>query len=171
MSRPNVNDYPEYFGNYINQVPESDIKEAYSNQTPLIKEFFGSISEEKSKFAYASGKWTIKEVVQHLIDGERIFAYRALCIARGEQTSLPSFDENAYAACTNANERSWGDLISELQNVRASSIDLFNSFNEKMWNTQGLANNKSISVLSIAFVMVGHIYHHIKVIKERYLIK
>lgn len=166
--KPNSNDYPEYFGNYINQVTESEIKEAFRNQTPVIHEFLSSITEEKSTYAYGPGKWTIKEILQHLIDGERIFDYRALCIARGETVSLPSFDENAYAANMNANSRSWKDLVSEFENIRTSTIDMFNSFTESMLNAKGLANNNSISVLSIGFVTVGHTTHHFKVIRERY---
>ena len=169
MSKPNSNDYPEYFGNYINQVTESDIKEAFSNQTLVIKEFLVSISEEQSTYAYAPGKWTIKEILQHLIDGERIFDYRALCIARGETVSLPSFDENAYAANMHANDRSWEDLVTEFQNLRNSSVDMFNSFTESMMNAKGVANNNCITVLSVGFVTVGHTTHHFKVIKERYL--
>lgn len=169
MEKPNSNDYPEYFGNYINQVPENDISEALVNQTPLLREFLGSISEEKSNFAYAPGKWTIKEVVQHMIDGERIFGYRALCIARKDATSLPSFDENSYAENSNANARKWNDIRDEFLDLRVSTIDLFNSFTEEMWNIQGLANNKTITPLSLAFVTVGHVYHHIKVIKDCYI--
>src|SRR5437773_2272134 len=113
MSKPNPADYPEYFGNYINQVAEDDLKQAFTNQLPAVKKFLESVNEEKSMYSYAPGKWTLKEMWQHIIDAERIFVYRALCIARKETASLPSFDENSYAENSGANERSWRSLREE----------------------------------------------------------
>jgi len=170
MPKPNVNDYPEYFGKYINLVPEEDLGEAFRNQFPKIESFLLSINEEKANYAYAPGKWTLKELVQHIIDAERIFSYRALCFARKETISLPSFDENLYADNSNANVRSWKDLCNEFINVRRSTEDLFNSFSDTMLRLKGTANNKSISVLSTGFTMIGHVYHHIQVVEERYFL-
>lgn len=125
--------------------------------------------KKKSCYAYAPGKWTLKELLQHVIDAERIFNYRALAIARKETTSLPGFEENDYALNSNANERSWNNLIHELKAVRTSSIILFDSFNEEVFGYLGIANNNSITVNAIGFITVGHIYHHKKVIEDRYL--
>jgi hypothetical protein len=171
MSKPNTKDYPEYFGKYINQVPEDDLQQAFKNQLSIIQEFLRSVDEERSDFAYAPGKWTLKELLQHTIDTERIFNYRALCIARKETVSLPSFDENIYAQNSDANARTWKSLSAEFLNVRRSTEDLFESFSETMLQQKGLANDKSISVISIGFITIGHVYHHIAVVKEKYLQK
>jgi hypothetical protein len=169
MPKPVATDYPEYFGKYINQVTEEDLTEAFKNQFPKIDIFLRSIDEEKANYAYAPGKWTLKELLQHIIDGERIFNYRALCFARKETTSLPSFDENIYADNSNANARSWKSLSNELINVRRSTEDLFKSFTEEMLQQIGTANNNNISVRSLGFIIIGHVTHHIKIVEERYL--
>lgn len=171
MPKPIATDYPEYFGKYISQVTEEDISEAFKNQFQKIEIFLRSIDEEKSNYAYAPGKWTLKELLQHTIDTERIFNYRALCFARKEPASLPSFDENLYAESSDANTRSWKRLSDEFINVRRSTIDLFNSFTESMLQQKGTANNNSMSVLSVGYIIIGHVYHHIKVVEERYMAK
>jgi hypothetical protein len=171
MAKPNITDYPEYFGKYINQVAEEDLTEAFKNQFPKIDSFLRSIDETKANYAYAEGKWTLKELLQHIIDTERIFNYRALCFARKEPASLPPFDENLYAQNSDANTRKWKTLSNELINVRRSTEDLFNSFSEEMLESKGMANNNAISVLSLGFITIGHVTHHIKVVEERYLEK
>lgn len=169
MPKPNITDYPEYFGRYINQVSEENLKDAFKNQLPKIEEFLQSISEEKSLYAYAPGKWTLKELWQHSIDTERVFQYRAMCIARKETAALPSFDENLYAQNSNANARSWKSISEELLNVRKSTEDLFNSFSEEMLLLKSSAGDRSVSVISLGFIIVGHVYHHINVVREKYL--
>lgn len=168
MPKPTAGDYPEYFGKYISLVPEEELSEAFKNQFPKIESFLRSIDEAESNYSYAPGKWTLKELLQHLIDCERIFNYRALCFSRKETVSLPAFEENEYAKNSNANNRSWKSLSNELINVRRSTVDLFNSFSDEMIQQTGIANNKSISVLSIGFIIIGHITHHIKVVQEKY---
>ena len=170
MSKPSITDYPQYFGRYINQVPEDDLEQAFSNQSNILPAFLSSITEEKSLHTYAEGKWTLREMLQHIIDTERIFDYRALCISRKEIVSLPSFDENLYAANSNANIRSWQSLIDEFFHVRITTEDLYKSFTEEMLEQKGTANNKSINVVSIGFIAIGHVYHHKQVIEERYLL-
>ncbi|MDB5223508.1 MAG: damage-inducible protein DinB [Chitinophagaceae bacterium] len=169
MSKPLTTDYPAYFGQYISQVNEDDLNEAFENQLPKLQELLQSINENKADFAYAPGKWTLKELLQHIIDAERIFNYRALAFARKETTSLPSFDENLYANNSNANARSWKDLSAELLNLRRSTEDLYKSFSDAMLEQKGIANNNSTSVLSLGFITIGHVTHHIKVVKEKYL--
>jgi hypothetical protein len=171
MPKPIATDYPEYFGRYINQVTEDGLKEAFKNQWQKILEFLQSITEEKSGFAYAPDKWTLKGLLQHTIDTERIFSYRGLCISRKETASLPSMDENLYAQNSNANARSWKDLSNEFINVRRSTEDLFNSFSEQMLQQKGIAGEKSISALSLGFICVGHVTHHMNVAREKYLVK
>lgn len=169
MPKPAQGTYPAYFENYVNQVPEVDLQAAFTNQDGIISGYFDRISEEKSMHAYASKKWTLKEMLQHLIDTERIFNYRALCFARKEIASLPGFDEILYADNSAANARNWMSLCEELKAVRKATILLYNSFNNEMLESSGLANNKPASVNSIGFITVGHLYHHKNVIESRYL--
>ncbi len=169
MMKPLPTTYPEYFQRYINQVKEDDLQLAFKNQMPAAEIFFQSINEEFSKKKYAEDKWTIKEVLQHIIDAERVFSYRAMCFARKEQHILPSFDENSYALNSNANNRDWNELIEEFVATRKSTEYLFNSFNDDALNTIGKASNYTISVSAVGFVTVGHVTHHIRIIQERYI--
>ena len=169
MPKPAVSDYPEYFGKYINQVTEEELNEAFRNQFPKIENFLRGVDEAKAGYAYAPGKWTLKELLQHIIDAERVFCYRALCFARKETNSLPSFDENIYAENSGAKTRTWKSLSNEFINVRRSTEDLFISFSDDMLQGKGIANNNSTSVLSLGFIILGHVTHHINVVKEKYM--
>lgn len=169
MPKPSPTSYPGYFQRYIDQVPEEDMLTAFDVQSGIAENFLVSISEEKSLHAYAEGKWTIKEILQHIIDAERIFAYRALSFARKDSTPLPGFEENDYAANSNANRRTWKSLIEEFIVVRKSTELLFKSFTAEALASSGTANNNLTSVAGIGFITLGHFYHHKKVITERYL--
>ncbi len=169
MPKPVTGSYPPYFENYISQVTEDDLQKAFKNQEEIVNYFFDSITEEKSAYAYAPGKWTLKELLQHVIDAERIFNYRALCFARKETTSLPGFDEDTYAANSSANARSWKSLVDEMKAVRETTEMLYSSFNEEMLNTTGTANNKPTIVNALGFITIGHLYHHKKIIETRYM--
>jgi DinB superfamily len=169
MSKPSPISHPTYFQKYIDLVPEEDLTAAFRHQSLVLTKFLYSINEEKSTHTYAPGKWTIKELVQHMIDTERIFAYRALCFARKDANSLPGFDENEYAANSNANVRHWKDLADEFLLVRKSTEILFHSFTEETLNNSGTANNNPATVASMGFTALGHVYHHMNVLKERYL--
>jgi uncharacterized damage-inducible protein DinB len=161
--------YPSNFQRYIDQVKEDDLKTAFENQMPAAEFFFQSISEELSKRKYAEGKWTIKEVLQHIIDAERIFCYRALCFARKEKRPLHSFDENEYAVNSNANDRAWAELVGEFSAVRKSTEYLYNSFSSEAVNSIGKASDYTMGVSTLGFVIVGHVNHHIRIIQERYI--
>ncbi len=169
MPRPIAGTYPPYFDNYIKLVDEQDVLEAFNQQQRILNEFFDNISEEKYGYAYAPGKWTLKELLQHVIDTERIFSYRALAISRKETASLPSFDENLYAENSFANNRSWQSLLEELKVVRLSTILLYNSFTTEMLQQSGVASDKPFIVNALGFTTVGHLYHHKNVIESRYL--
>ncbi len=169
MPKPSLTSYPVYFQKYVAQVPEEDLLTAFQNQLPVVKEFLSKIDEEKSAYAYAEGKWTLKEVLQHIIDTERIFNYRALCMARKETASLPGFDENNYAANSNGNGRKWQDMVEEFLTVRKGTEIMFKSFTDEMLETSGVSNNNPATVNSIGFTTLGHFYHHKKVMEERYL--
>ena len=169
MPKPSPTDYPGFFQNYIAEVPEEDLQDAFNKQSPVINMFLSSISKERSNFSYAPGKWTIKEVLQHLIDTERIFSYRALCFARGEKVSLPGFEEKDYAANSNANARTWQSLGNEFLIVRQATHLLFNSFAPEILAKEGTANNARNTVEGLGFTLIGHFYHHKKIIAERYI--
>ncbi len=169
MSRPDLSTAPEWFHGYINAVKENDLTEALRNQTALFNTFFESLPVEKREFSYAEGKWSIKEIIQHIIDGERVFTYRALRFARKDETPLPGFDENTYADNAKTDKRKWDDLLEEFNALRRSTEILFNSFDEDQLNATGIASGNPVSVLAIGFIVAGHVNHHISIIKARYL--
>lgn len=169
MPRPDLAKVPEYYHRYINQVKGTDLHTVITQQTPAMLRFLKNIAPAKRNYRYAKGKWTIKEVLQHMIDTERVFAYRALCFARKDKTALPSFDENLYGDNAKAAKRDWADMIEEFKTVRRSTEILFRSFDKEQMNTYGTASNNPFSVLAVGFIIVGHVNHHIGVIKERYL--
>jgi DinB superfamily len=169
MARPDLSRVPEFYHGYINAVTEKDLMPALLNQTTPFFKLLKKIPAEKHNYRYAKGKWTIKEMLQHMIDTERIFAYRALCIARQETASLPGFDENQYAENSKANKRNWNDLVAEFKAVRQSTEILFASFDKKQLDSNGISNGRSVYVLGIGFVIVGHVNHHVKILHERYL--
>jgi hypothetical protein len=169
MSRPVSGSFIPAFDVYIQKVHENDLHEAFKNQQEIVDHFFDSIPEEKHDYAYAPGKWTLKEMLQHLIDSERIFNYRSLCFARHETASLPGFEENDYAANSNAKDRTWESLCSELKAVRKASIFLYESFTDEMLLHPGVANNNPSTALALGFDTVGHAYHHVYVIETKYL--
>lgn len=168
MPKPSPSTYPAYFQRYIDQVPEEDLSTAFRQQDAAIRQFLDGITEEHSLYAYAEGKWTLREMLQHMIDAERIFCYRALCFARKDTTSLPSFEENDYADNSNANSRTWKSMSDELLAVRKATIMLFDSFTEEALQSSGIANNNPTSTIAMGFISIGHVYHHINVAKERY---
>lgn len=171
MAKPLENTYPAFYSNYINLVEEDDLMVALTAQTAQVDFFFIEIEEEKSCLNYAPGKWTLKELLQHIIDTERIFMYRALCISRQEKQSLPGFDENEYAINSFANERAWKDLCDEYIYLRKSCLHLFKSFTPEMLLSSGISNDKPITTLAIGYALIGHLQHHINIINERYLSK
>ena len=169
MNNTSPTNQPGYFQVYIDQVMEKYLATAFTRQSAIIKIFLPGISEEQSTHAYAPGKWTIKELLQHLIDAERVFTYRAVCFARKEQATLPGFDEDDYAAASNANARSWESITAEFVAVRKSTLFLYDSFTPEMLARVGKASNHSYSVEALGFILLGHFNHHKKIIEERYL--
>jgi len=167
--RPDLTRVPQFYHNYIKQVPDDDLMTAFKNQTPVTIGFFQNIPENKIDYAYAEGKWSIKEVLQHIIDAERIFAYRALRFARKDPTPLPGFDENLFAQNAKAGKRNWSDLLEEFKVVRKATEWLYGSFDAEQLESAGTSNDSPIYVLAFGYISVGHPIHHMNVIKERYL--
>lgn len=169
MARPSQGDYGAFYETYVSKVPEHDILEAFKKHTADVLEFLESIPAHKLNFAYATGKWTVKQVLQHMTDAERIFAYRALRFARKDNTPLASFDENSFAAEAQVEHRDWMDMVEEFQLVRLSSEHLFKSLQEEELKRSGIASGVPVSVLSLGYILVGHAIHHMGILKERYL--
>lgn len=169
MARPDLTRVPDYYHKYINQVEGDDLSKVFKKQTRSFLKFLDGIPKKKRDYKYAENKWTIKEVLQHIIDAERVFAYRAMCFARKDATPLPGFDENNYAANAKVENRKWKDLVEEFTAVRRSTEMLYDSFDEEQLETNGTASGKSVYVLAIGYIIAGHANHHINVTKERYL--
>ncbi len=168
MNKNQIIKMPEYFERYINYVPESDIIDA------LQKYDIEYLLEEKSTLkqighqVYAPGKWTIRDILQHVIDTERIFSYRALRIGRNDKTILPGFDENLFASNAHGASRKLDDLLYEFDVVRKSTIALYQSFSQEDLQREGFIFKSDISVLALGFTIAGHVVHHMNVIRERY---
>ncbi|WP_367753175.1 DinB family protein [Flavobacterium sp. WC2430] len=164
-----VNEYSEFNATYIKAAGNVDMIEELEICLHDFIRFVQNIPMDKFDYRYAEGKWTIKDIIQHIIDTERIFAYRALRISRNDKTPLPGFEENHYVDNTNANERNLQGLLTEMAVVRQATLSLFKSFSEEQLLSTGTASNTSISVRAIAFIIIGHQKHHQKVYQERYL--
>jgi len=168
MLHPSEGDYASFYTGYVKNVTQ-DVLVQLRNQLSETNKLLNSITEEKALYAYAEGKWSIKEVVGHLIDAERIFSYRALAISRGESQSLPSWDEEIYTPGGNFNKRKLSDLAEELKLLRQANLLHFRNFNAEMLKRRGVANNLEITVLALLFIIAGHEAHHLKILRERYL--
>lgn len=162
-------EFNSYYAPYINLVESKDIIVSLEKSFEETLSFYSSIPEDKWLYSYAEGKWTINEVVQHLLDTERVFAYRALCFSRKDIIELPGFDQDEYLINSNANSRSKESIIEEYESVRNATITLFKSFSEEMLIQIGLASNSPLSVRAAGYIIIGHEKHHCNVIKDNYL--
>ena len=169
MPRPDLSRVPEFYHGYISKVKEDNLMAGLKSSTKDLFELLKSIPAEKRDYRYADGKWTIKEVVQHMLDGERVFTYRALRFARKDDTPLPGFDENLFAQTANADKRNWNDLVEEFAALRKASEAMFGSFDTEQLDRSGIASESSTYVLGIGYIVAGHVNHHCGIIKERYL--
>lgn len=168
MPHPANHEYAPFYKTYIEKVKGEDLHLILSQASRVSLVFWQAIPQELADYAYAPGKWTIKQLLNHIIDTERIFAYRALCIARGDETPLPGFDENDYADAAKVNHRSLLDLVHEFQAVRSATLALFNSFGEQELTRMGTVNGNAISVNAIGYIIIGHALHHEGIVRERY---
>lgn len=168
--KPANGEYPAYYRNYINLVKEGSLKEILLKQLEEMTILISHVNEEQAYYRYAEGKWTLKEVIGHITDTERIMAYRLLRFARGDQTALAGYDDESYVLEATFHSRSIPDLLEEFIAVRHSTISLIKSLPEKSWNRKGIANNGEISVAALAYIIAGHELHHRRIIEEKYLI-
>ncbi len=164
-----VNEYSKFQATYINAAMNVELIEELEISLHDFIRFVQNIPMDKFDYRYAEGKWTIKEIIQHIIDSERVFSYRALRISRNDKTPLPGFDENNYVDNTNANKRGLQELLTELSAVRHATLLLFKSFSDEQLARMGIASENEISVRAIGFIIIGHQKHHQKVFEERYL--
>lgn len=169
MTEPDYTTVPPFHKSYVDLVKDFDMMEALTKTGSALRQLTESITEEKGLYRYAEGKWSIKEVLCHLLDSERIFCYRALRIARGDQTPLAGFDEQTYGPEANAHARTIVQLTDEQTRLRQTTLDLFRSFTPAMLNRIGTANSSKVSVINIGYLTAGHTQHHINILRERYL--
>ena len=169
MYRPHSQEYPVYFNRYISLVPEGDVLMTLEDQAVRTVALLSKLSEEVSVYRYAPDKWSIKQVVGHVMDTERVFNYRALCFARGDQAHLPSIDQDQFAANANYHDRPLLDIMEEYGSIRRNTILLYRSFEPDDFTKMGSASDYRLSLGSIAFILAGHETNHINVIKDRYL--
>jgi uncharacterized damage-inducible protein DinB len=171
MTRPDLDAIPVFYKGYVENVKDMDVLVALTQSSKVALGLFRSIPEDMGEYRYDAGKWSIKELFNHMMDAERIFAYRALRFSRNDKTPLSGFEENDYAPLANAHARTLSQLTDEMERLRASTIDLYASFSPEMLKRGGTANNNRLSVLNLGYVIAGHETHHRKVINERYLRK
>jgi len=165
---PDHSEAADYYFTYIDQVPKGDIREILRAQLPEVVEQLKGISEEKSLYRYAPGKWSIREVVSHVNDGERVFAGRAFWLARGFDSPLPSFDQEIGVAGAHADDRSLKSHIEEFDAIRKATVAFFDSLSPDSWNRRGIASDNPFSVRALAYVIAGHATHHMKVLRRLY---
>lgn len=166
--RPDANEYAAYYSTYVQKVPDGNIIDLLDEQLNNMIAWFKDVTEEKSHFRYRENKWTIKEVIGHLADTERIMAYRILCIARGETTALPGYDDNLYVQNAEFNSLPLQELLNNLSIVRQSTISLLKTLPAEAWARQGNANGSAVTVRAIASIIAGHELHHREILQDRY---
>ncbi|MBC7790844.1 MAG: DinB family protein [Anaerolineae bacterium] len=169
IARPDPSEYGSYYGTYINKVPEGDVIDILERQRKEMQQLLADLPADKADYRYAPGKWSIKEVIGHMADAERIFSYRALRFARGDRTPLASFDENEYVLNANFAERSIVDLAEEYDAVRQATMTLVRNLSPDSFIRKGTASEKEFTVRALIYVVAGHERHHLLLLRERYL--
>jgi len=168
MKRPEAGEFAAYYGKYIEKVPGTDVTGILESERLQVSRLFAGRGERDGNFRCAPGKWTIKEILGHVTDAERIFTYRALRIGRGDETALASFEQDDYVKNGNFAARTLADLVEEFDAVRGASISLFRSFDERAWGRRGTASQKPVTVRALGFITAGHQIHHRMILEESY---
>ena len=169
IPRPEASEFNPYYAKYIALVPQGSLLEILTRQGLEFGAHVKAIPEGRASFRYEPAKWSVAQMVGHVNDAERIFTYRALCFSRGEKASLPSFDENAYAAASAAEQRHIADIGAEFESIRRATLTLFSGMTESMFTMGGIASDHPITVRALAYIVAGHCIHHAAILKERYL--
>ena len=168
--RPDPSEYAAFYAGYIAKVPDGDLVGVLEANLEEFVRTLGPLAEVRGGFAYAPGKWTLKEVIGHVIDAERVFSYRAMRIARGDETPLPGFDEQAWVPQSGANDRTIADLLAELRAVRAATVALLRHLPADAVTRSGTASGNGVTVRALAWIIAGHPMHHLGILRERYLV-
>lgn len=169
-ARPDPSEYAPFYAGYIAKVPDGDLIGVLEANLEEFSRTLGALAEVRGGFAYAPGKWTLKEVIGHVIDAERVFSYRAMWIARGDLAPLPGFDEKPWVPLSGANARSVADLLGEFRAVRAATLALFRHLPADSVTRRGVASGQEVSVRALAWIIAGHAIHHLGILRERYLV-
>ena len=169
INLPLPNEYNEFYSGYVNSIQEQDVLVCLKKQLKAIPDFFWQIPDAKQEFAYADGKWTVKQVMQHINDIERVFTFRALSYARGDKQDMPGMDQNLYMENTDTSKRDYSKMIDEFVSLRVATICLFEDLTPEQLTLFGTASGFPVSVRALAALTAGHAQHHINIIKERYL--
>ncbi|HMQ03259.1 MAG TPA: DinB family protein [Pyrinomonadaceae bacterium] len=169
MFKPEPDEFDDYYSHYISFVPESDIRDAFASQPSELRRLIGGVDEAGGSFRYAEGKWTVKELLSHLIDGERIFSYRMLRISRGDVTPIEGFEQDGYIENSRANDRPFDELLAEFELIRKANVLMLNSLDAVALARMGTASGLPISVRALANISIGHVRHHISILNEKYL--
>ena len=167
MNRPEQDEYAEYYGKYISLV-DGDVLPMLDAQPAELRSIFAELPEEKGTYRYADDKWTLKEVLSHLIDGERFFAYRMLRISRGDKTPIEGFEQDDYIENSNANNRTFAELLEEFDLQRRSNMLFVRNLSDEATKRLGTASGYTVSVRALVYMMAGHVTHHVNILKERY---
>lgn len=168
IGQPAPTEYSPFYAGYIGQALDPDLLGALDRQMEEIRAWAASVPADKERYRYAEGKWTVREVVGHLGDGERVFGYRALCISRGDETPLPSFDENAYIAESRYDERPLKGLVDDWLAFRRANLATLRPLTREEWRRMGTASEKPVSVRALGAILLGHVRHHVAVLQEKY---
>jgi hypothetical protein len=167
-TRPAPTEYAPFYADYVARVPESDVLAALARQRDTMQRLAATVAAAKESYAYEPGKWTVREVVGHLVDGERVFGHRAFCIARRDATPLPAFDENAYVERSPFKTTPVRELVAEFCSLRDAHLAMLRRHDAARWNATGTANGSVVSVRALAYILVGHVRHHFAVLREKY---
>lgn len=169
MTKPEKSEYDAYYERYISLVDENSLLRSLADQPTELLKLFQGMPDERGSHAYAEGKWTIKELLGHLNDGERMFAYRVLRISRGDKTAIEGFEQDGYIENAHSDSRSIADLVEEFRLLRTANMFMLNNLTEQDWLRTGTASGLPVSVRALAYIMAGHIIHHVNILRERYL--
>jgi len=170
MNRPETSEYAPYYERYISLVADSDIVGVLGAQPTRLQDMLTALPEDKGEFRYSEGKWSIKELLGHIIDGERIFAYRAYRISRGDETPIEGFEQDGYIEHAHSNDRSFADILEEISLLRRANLIFIKNLSDEGWLRIGTASDASVSTRALVYIMAGHVEHHLAILKDRYLV-
>ncbi|PYS86888.1 MAG: hypothetical protein DMF62_14295 [Acidobacteria bacterium] len=170
MNRPETSEYDAYYERYVSRVADEDIIPVLESQPAELRSMFSNVGDDRGNYKYADDKWTLKEVLSHLIDGERMFAYRVLRISRGDETPIEGFEQDGYIENSNANNRPFAELLEEFDLQRRSNVLLIKNLSEEATKRLGMASGLEVSVRGLIYIMGGHVRHHFAILKDLYSI-